>query len=103
MEALTLIQIGFSWFVYAVNLLIAVAGLAGAFTALTTRGDAFDAADRLPKFAWAGMLVVSALVTGGSMGAGGMFSLVGMAIIGIYWCDVYPNIKDVLSGRYRSW
>ena len=39
---------------------IALGGLIGAITALTTRDDAFTAGDRYPKFAWVGMLLAAA-------------------------------------------
>ncbi|MDO5077808.1 DUF2516 family protein [Corynebacterium sp.] len=76
---------------------IALAGLIGAITALTTRDDAFTAGDRYPKFGWVGMLLAaSACVAIGVP----FLSWVGIVLVGVYWFDVRPQIKDMLSGNY---
>lgn len=76
-------------------LLVAAAGLVGAIMVASTREDAFDAADRKPKWIWAGLLLGSAL----AVGAGIPFiSWIGLVVIGVYWWDVRPQIKDLLGG-----
>lgn len=78
---------------------IALGGLIGAITALTTRDDAFTAGDRYPKFAWVGMLLAAAAAVAVGMS---FLSWVGIVIVGVYWFDVRPQIKDILSGNYWS-
>ncbi|WJZ01518.1 hypothetical protein CFREI_01050 [Corynebacterium freiburgense] len=98
--SLALITLVLSWIIQMIYWAIALAGLFGAITALTTREDAYTAGDRYPKFAWVGMLIGSsaAVVTG----IGGMpfLSWIGIVLIGVYWFDVRPQIKDILSGNY---
>lgn len=83
-------------------LFVALGGLAGFITVLSTRADAFPAADRMPKMAWAGLLAGSTLVcVPAALGQGGtgLFYVVGAIVIGVYWFDVRPNIKDLLAGN----
>lgn len=73
------------------------AGLVGAALVATTRGDAFSAADRHDKWIWFGILVGSALV---QLIHVPFLSWIGIVIIGLYWFDVRPQIKDILEGNY---
>nr|WP_236684335.1 DUF2516 family protein [Corynebacterium epidermidicanis] len=76
---------------------IALAGIVGAVLAGMTREDAFTAADRQPKMVWVGILVAAALVV---LLRFPFLSWIGIVAIGVYWFDVRPQIKDILSGNY---
>lgn len=78
-------------------LAIALAGLVGAVLAATTRDDAYDAADRQGKWVWTGILVLSSVVVATKMP---FLSWIGMVVIGLYFFDVRPQIKDILHGNY---
>lgn len=82
------------WALYA---LISLSGILGAVLAATTRDDAYDAAGRQGKWAWTGILVLSAVVVFTRMP---FLSWIGMVAIGLYWFDVRPQIKDILQGNY---
>ncbi|KAA8722285.1 DUF2516 family protein [Corynebacterium spheniscorum] len=85
-----------SYIEYGLYLLVALSGIIGAVTAFITRADAFTAADRQPGHIWGAMLIGSA----GALIIGiPIVSWVGMVVIGIYWFDVRPQIKDILSGN----
>lgn len=81
---------------FYIYLAIAVCGLAGAATAFITRADAFTAADRQPGYIWGAMLVGSSIALALRLP---IVSWVGMVVIGIYWFDVRPQIRDILSGN----
>lgn len=87
----------YAYFEQALFFLIAFAGIVGAVFAATTRDDAYDAADRQSRWAWTGILVLSALVVATGMP---FLSWLGMVAIGLYWFDVRPQIKDILQGNY---
>lgn len=89
----------FGWVQVAVYLAIGLAGVAGAVTALTTREDAFDAADRQSRWTWVGLLALSALCVIMQLP---FLVWIGMVVIGVYWFDVHPQIKSLLSGT-NSW
>ncbi|MGP6174777.1 DUF2516 family protein [Corynebacterium sp. A21] len=80
-------------------LIIAVAGLVGAILAGTTREDAFSAGDRQSKWIWVGILAGSTLVVVLQFP---FLSWAGMVAIGVYWFDVRPHLRSILSGNY-SW
>ncbi|MCQ9342693.1 DUF2516 family protein [Corynebacterium sp. 153RC1] len=85
------------WLAQIPFLLIALAGVVGAAQVLFTRDDAFTAADRLSKWAWAGILIGSAFAAAMNL----MFlSWVGIVMIGLYWFDVRPQIRNILNGNY---
>ncbi len=84
----------------AVYMLTGIAGLVGAVLVLTTREDAFAAADRQPKGVWAGLLAVSAAVLLLPLPGLTFLTWVGAVVIGIYWFDVRPQIKNILNGNY---
>lgn len=84
----------FTRIVQAIFLAVALAGVVGIVQCLMTREDAFPAADRKPKMTWVAILAAATL-------AQFLFFVpfvgwIGMVVIGIYWCDVRPSIKDVL-------
>ena len=96
------------WVYYGVNLLatIAVLGLAvfGLVTVAMTRDDAFLVIDR-QKQNWL-------MLTGGAAVAAGlsllmptvmMLWVIAAVIVGIYWQDVRPAIRDVLDNSSGSW
>ena len=87
-------------FQFAIPFVIGILALIGAVLVITTRADAFDAADRKSRIVWAGMLVGSAIFLllpwlGWAML--GIPLIAGLVITGIYWLDVRPQIKDILS------
>lgn len=87
----------YGWVSLAVILAIVVCALVGAAMAATTRDDAYDAADRKSKWVWTGMLVVSALMVYFRMP---FLSWAALVIIGLWWFDVRPQIRDILNGNY---
>lgn len=90
------------WFVVmylerAIFWVAAIAAVVGAIMVLFTRDDAFSAADRHPKLAWAGILagcaVVCALYPSSSV-----LGWAGVVITGIYWFDVRPQLQRLIGG-----
>ncbi|MBV7294523.1 DUF2516 family protein [Corynebacterium sp. TAE3-ERU12] len=80
--------------------IVGIFALIGVILVLTTRPDAFDAADRRTRGVWAGLLGGSAvflLVPLLSQLFLGIPMIAGMVITGIYWFDVRPQIKDLLA------
>lgn len=86
----------FYYIEYYLYLTVAICGVVGAATAFITRADAFTAADRQPRHIWGAMLVASSVALAFGMP---IVSWVGMVVIGIYWFDVRPQIRDILSGN----
>lgn len=84
----------FDMFLY---LAIGLAGVVGAFMAGTTRDDAYEAGDRQSKWIWVAILVASAFAVITRMP---FLSWAGMVAIGIYWFDIRPHLKSLLSGNY---
>ena len=76
---------------------VAIAGVVGAITAATVREDAFTAGDRQGKWVWVAILAASAFVV---MTRFPFLSWVGMVAIGVYWFDVRPQLRNILSGNY---
>lgn len=85
-----------AWTVQGIYFLIAIFGFVGAFMVATTREDAFEVAGRQSKLIWTALLGVSgfALILGLPF-----LTWVGMVIIGLYWWDVRPQIKNILAGN----
>lgn len=81
----------------AIVLGIAMSAILGAVLCASTRDDAFDAADRKGKWIWVGLLVGSAIVVVTRLP---FLSWIGLVVIGLYWFDVRPQIKDILNGNY---
>ncbi|WP_295629474.1 DUF2516 family protein [uncultured Corynebacterium sp.] len=106
MSIISLSQIIDVVFRIGLPMLIAIAAIAGLVLVLTTRADAFDAADRKSKGIWAGMLGGSAFFLG-FPGIGWMMLgipiIAGMVITGIYWMDVRPQIKGILDNAQGGW
>ena len=75
---------------------LALSGVVAAVLAGITRDDAFEAADRQNKWIWVSMLALSALMVWLRFP---FLSWIGLVIIGLYWFDVRPQIKDLLSGN----
>ena len=78
-------------------LVVGVAGVVGAVMAATTRADAFEAANRQSKGAWAGILVLAALAC---LLRFPFIAWFGAVAIGIYFFDVRPQIQRILDGDY---
>ncbi|MFV8381333.1 DUF2516 family protein [Corynebacterium hindlerae] len=77
--------------------LMAGVALYGAVLVATTREDAFSAADRQGKWVWCAILVGSAFAIATKM----MFlSWIGLVAVGVFFFDVRPQLKDILSGRW---
>lgn len=76
---------------------VAIAGFAGVYFALSTRADAFDAADRQNKNTWALILGGSALVCLLHLP---FIMWFGAVAIGVYWLDVKPQLDNILRGNY---
>lgn len=90
-----------------INLVLSlvVLGLAvfGAITVATTRDDAFMVIDR-QKQKWLLLCVGAAVAAGLSLVANIMMLwVVAAVIVGVYWQDVRPSIKDVLDNSSGSW
>lgn len=73
---------------------IAIAGLVGAVMAGTTRDDAYTAGDRQSKWIWTGLLAGSALMVALRVP---FLSWAGMVVIGLYWFDVRPQLRAIIS------
>lgn len=87
----------YGWVSLVVIGAIVIAALVGAAMAATTRDDAYDAADRKSKWVWAGLLAVSAVMVMFRMP---FLSWAALVIIGLWWFDVRPQIRDILNGNY---
>lgn len=79
---------------YILYLAIALAGVVGAILAATTRDDAYDAGDRQGKWVWVALLAGSALMVALRFP---FLSWAGMVVIGVYWFDVRPQLRSLLS------
>lgn len=89
-----------------VPVLVGVMALVGLVLVLTTRADAFDAADRKSKGAWAGLLAGSAVFLIFPMLGWAMLGIpviAGCVITGVYWLDVRPQIKDLLANAQGNY
>lgn len=85
---------------------VGVAALVGLIFVATTRPDAFTAADRKSKGVWAAILGGSAfflIVPGLGWMMMGIPIIAGAVLTGIYWLDVRPQIKDILSNAQGNW
>ncbi|MFC3849263.1 DUF2516 family protein [Corynebacterium hansenii] len=90
----------------ALPMLLAVAAVVGLVMVLTTRADAFDAADRKSKGVWAGMLAGSAAFLAFPMIGWMMLGIpiiASLVITGIYWLDVRPQIRGILDNAQGGW
>lgn len=93
-------------FQFAIPFVIGIFALVGAIMVITTRADAFDAADRKSRNVWAGLLVGSAiflLLPWLGWALLGIPMIAGLVITGIYWLDVRPQIKDIMSNAQGNY
>ena len=89
-------SLGLSYLELAVMLIMVVMAVWGAIQVALTRDDAFTVIDR-SKMNWILLLGGSALAM---LVLGPMVSMVwiaGAVIVGIYWQDIRPSIRDVLG------
>lgn len=96
-----------SYLLYGLNLAVIVAtvglALVGLVQVAITRSDAFSVLDRQQQN-WLLLLVGALAATGLSLFAGlQMLWIIGAVIVGIYWTDVRPSIKDVLGNAGGQW
>ncbi|MFC5089081.1 DUF2516 family protein [Corynebacterium aquatimens] len=77
--------------------LVGVCGIVGAVQVGLTRADAFPAADRMPKVGWVALLLIASLAC---LSMRPFFGIIGAVVIGIYFFDVRPHLKNILSGNY---
>lgn len=94
---MTFVFLIFGYIIKAAVYLAVAAALIGAGLAATTRADAFEAGDRQNKWIWVGLLLLAALMVYLRVQ---FLSWVGLVIIGLYWFDVRPQIKNILNGNY---
>ncbi|MBC3186692.1 DUF2516 family protein [Corynebacterium sp. zg-331] len=80
----------------------AAAGLVGVVLLATTRADAFPAADRQSKWTWLALLAAAtcACLIGPSFA---FISIAGVVIVGLYWWDLRPQLRDLLGGQQGGW
>lgn len=105
MTVISLLRYGFFYLNLAIVIAIAVLAIAGFISALMTRDDAFTVIDR-QKQNWL-------LLTGGATALSlislilpvgmEMLWIIAAVIVGIYWQDVRPSIKDVLGNAGGPW
>lgn len=77
-----------------------VAGIAAIVFCTRTREDAFRAADKLTKPAWTAIVSASSAVLFMTLMRFRLFqffSLFALVAIVVFWVDVYPKIKEILS------
>lgn len=91
------ILLAVNWVEFLIYVAIAICGVVGAALAASTREDAFTAGDRHNKWIWTGILVGSALAVYLRFP---FLSWAGMVAIGIYWFDVRPHLRSILSGNH---
>ncbi|WP_448851687.1 DUF2516 family protein [Corynebacterium sp. 335C] len=102
-DTVTGIDLFFQW---GLPMVVGLLALAGVVMVLTTRPDAFDAADRKSRGTWAGLLGASAVFLllpplGWLML--GIPVIAGLVITGVYWMDVRPQIRDILGNAQGGW
>lgn len=95
MHAIAMYDEVFSWVMYGINLAIAISGVVGAGFAAVTPEDAYRAGDRMSKWAWVGIMIAAAVA---SYFIGGFLGIFATVAIGIYWFDVYPQLRDIQRG-----
>lgn len=88
-----------AWAIFLIGAGIGIAGIVGAAQAATTRADAFTAADRMPKAAWAGILLGAGLLCIVPIMGLNILKFAGIIMIGLYWFDVRPQISRILDGN----
>lgn len=85
--------------------IVSTAALAiiGLIQVITTRADAFTVLDRQQQnwLLLLGGAIVAAIL--GNFPGLEMLWIIGAVIVGIYWQDVRPSIKDVLDNAGGTW
>ena len=94
---------GMNLLYYGLYAAVGIAGLVGFVLILMTRADAFEVGDRQPKAVWAALVGVSAFVLLIPMPGLSIFTWVGAVIVGLYWFDVRPQLKDIIGGATNAW
>ncbi|WP_445227926.1 DUF2516 family protein [Corynebacterium sp. H127] len=77
---------------------LTLCALFGAVQVAMTREDAFPAADRQSKWMWFGILIGCAFAIVAGLP---ILSWIAIVAVGVYFFDVRPQIKDLISGNYR--
>ena len=93
-------------FWFGIPPIIGIGALVGLFLVLSTRPDAFDAADRKSRGTWAAMLGGSAfflLLSPLGWMLFGIPIIAGAVITGVYWMDVRPQIRGILDNAQGGW
>ena len=85
------------WIQHGLFLTIALCAVYGAVMGAMVRDDAFEAANRHPKWVWVALVGGSAFVVALNYP---MLSWIGLVVIGLYWFDVYPHVRDIERGVY---
>ena len=101
---LSALPLAFFWMNLLASIIVLGLGIFGLITVAGTRDDAFTVIDR-QKQNWL-------MLTGGATGAAllslfvptvMMLWIIAAVIVGIYWQDVRPAIRDVLDNSSGSW
>lgn len=93
-------------FRFGIPPIIGVGAVIGFIMVLTTRPDAFDAADRKSRGTWAALLGGSAfflLLSPAGWMLLGIPIIAGSVITGVYWLDVRPQIRGILDNAQGGW
>lgn len=85
-----------SYLMMFLSLSVAVAGVFGLVEVLRTRADAFEAINRQTRNTWAMILGACVVLVLLRVPFIWFFAIVG---VGVYFFDVRPAIKDILSGN----
>lgn len=83
--------------IWLIGTLLSVAAIAGAVQVSVTREDAFEAADRQQKWLWFAFLMCAAFAIFFHVP---LLNWIGIVVVGVYFFDVRPQIKDILTGNY---
>ncbi len=81
---------------------VGIAGIVGLIMVAMTRPDAFPAADRQGKGTWLALMAGAsvACLIGVSFP---MLAIAGVVIVGLYWWDLRPQLRDLLGGAQGGW
>lgn len=79
-----------------------IAGIVGLIMVAMTRPDAFPAADRQSKGTWLALMAGASLacLIGGAVP---MLGIAGVVVVGLYWWDLRPQLRDLLGGAQGGW
>ncbi|KQB84440.1 DUF2516 family protein [Corynebacterium oculi] len=101
-EILTILYRSLYYLELGIYLGAALAGLVGLMLLAFTRPDAFPAADRQSKWTWMALLAAGtcACLIGPRFP---FISIAGVVIVGLYWWDLRPQLRDLLGGQQGGW